>query len=184
MRKRSIPKGKGAPERGEGGASGDYSKAMSAALRLLSFRPRTARELSDRLCEKGFTPDVAGRVCGRLKELAYIDDRQFTLSWLKTFSGPKCLNAWVLKRELKKKGIAPELADDVVEENFDGEDVFSAACELARQRMSKVPARDADKAKARVQNMLLRRGFDYDFIRKVMAEIVNDKCQMTNDKTQ
>ncbi|MEJ2744395.1 MAG: regulatory protein RecX [bacterium] len=152
-------------------ASGDYSKAMNAALRLLSFRPRTERELSSRLREKGFTLDVVDRVCGRLKGLGYVDDRQFAISWLKSFSGQKCRSAWVLKRELKKKGIAPELADTVVEENFDGEDVFRAACDLARQRMSKASARDTDKAKARVQNLLLRRGFDYDFIRRVMAEI-------------
>jgi regulatory protein len=122
------------------------------------------------LCEKGFTPEVADRVCGRLKELAYVDDRQFAITWLKAFSGQKCRSAWVLKRELKKKGVAPDLADEVVEENFDREGVFRAACDLARQRMSKVPARDVEKAKARVQNLLLRRGFDYDFIREVMAE--------------
>lgn len=178
--KRSISRGGGAPDGGDGNAAGDYPKAMSAALRLLSFRPRAERELSDRLCEKGFTQDVADRVCGRLKELAYVDDRQFAISWIKAFSGPKCRSSWVLKRELKKKGIAPELADEVVEENFDGEDVFRAACELARQRMSKSSARDVEKAKARVQNLLLRRGFDYDFIRRVIEETVVTSTDFTD----
>jgi len=148
---------------------------MSAALRLLSFRPRTAQEVSARLCTKGFTQDLVARVCERLKELAYIDDRQFAISWLNAFSGPRCRNAWVLKRELKKKGVAPDLADEVVQENFKKEDVFRAACELARQRMSKAAPRDTEKAKARVQNLLLRRGFDYDFIREVLAEAIDTK---------
>ena len=170
MRKRSLLKGKDTRGNRAEDVSADYSKAMNAALRLLSFRPRTAQELANRLYTKGFTQDLVARVCERLKGLAYIDDRQFAISWLNAFSGPRCRNAWVLKRELKKKGVAPELAGEVVEEHFKKEDVFKAACELARQRMSKAASREADRVKTRVQNLLLRRGFDYDFIREVLAE--------------
>ena len=175
MRKRALLKGKGASGNRAEDSSGDYSKAMNAALRLLSFRPRTEQELASRLYTKGFTQDLIARVCERLRELAYIDDRQFAISWIKAFSGPRCRNAWVLKRELKKKGVAPELADEVVEDNFKKEDVFKAACGLARQRMSKAASREADRVKTRVQNLLLRRGFDYDFIREVLAEAIDTK---------
>ncbi|MCX6339367.1 MAG: RecX family transcriptional regulator [Candidatus Aureabacteria bacterium] len=175
MRKRSLLKGKGASGNRAEDASGGYSKAMSAALRLLSFRPRTEQELASRLYAKGFAQDLIARVCERLKALAYIDDRQFAISWIKAFSGPRCRNAWVLKRELKKKGIVPELADEVVKDNFKKEEVFKAACELARQRMSKAASREADRVKTRVQNLLLRRGFDYDFIREVIAGAIDTK---------
>lgn len=175
MRKRSLLRGKDTRGNRADDSSGDYSKAMNAALMLLSFRPRTAQELANRLYTKGFTRDLVARVCERLKALAYIDDRQFAVSWIKAFSGPRCRNAWVLKRELKKKGVAPDLADEVVEDNFKKEDVFRAACELARQRMSRAASREADRVKTRVQNLLLRRGFDYDFIREVMAEAIDTK---------
>jgi regulatory protein len=175
VREQPLLKRKGEAGKRTGDASGSYSEAMNAALRLLSFRPRTAQELSDRLHEKGFNRELAARVCERLKGLSYIDDRQFAISWLKSFSGPRCRNAWVLKRELRKKGVAPGLAEEVVEEHFKEEDAFNAACRLARQRIGKAAGRDVNKAKARVQNMLLRRGFDYDFIRKVLAEATDAK---------
>ena len=45
-----------------------------------------------------------------------------------------------------------------------------AACAIARQKLSRGGEADLAKWRARVQGALLRRGFDYDFIRRVIAE--------------
>ncbi|MCX6353332.1 MAG: RecX family transcriptional regulator [Candidatus Aureabacteria bacterium] len=143
---------------------------MDAALMLLSFRGRTEKELARRLSEKGYAHETIARVCERLKDLKYIDDRQFAVLWLGSFSGPRCRSPWVLKRELKRKGIDASLADELVDEARGEDDLFEAACELVRQRIKRSGMSDMSKMKARLQNLLLRRGFDYEFIRKVLAE--------------
>ena len=148
----------------------DYRKAMDIALRLLGFRSRTVRELGKRLAEKGVGDEVAGRVLARLAELGYLDDRRFALDWIKARSGAKCRSAWVLKRELREKGIDPALAEETVEEALDPDAAFPAACAIARQKLSRGGEADLAKWRARVQGALLRRGFDYDFIRRVIAE--------------
>jgi regulatory protein len=143
---------------------------MDIALNLLAFRNRTERELENRLREKGVDREVAGRVCARLKELGYIDDRKFALEWIKGRSGARCRSAWVLKRELREKGIAPALAEETVAEGHDPEKAFAAACAIARQKLSRGKVVDPRKHRGRIQSLLLRRGFDYEFIRRVIAE--------------
>ncbi|MEI6634891.1 MAG: regulatory protein RecX [Chlamydiota bacterium] len=162
-------KRKAAAGRGDGGVV-EYPKAMDIALNLLGFRSRTERELGKRLKEKGVDGEVAARVCARLKEIGYLDDRKFALEWIKARSGAKCRSAWVLKRELREKGIDAGLADETVSECLDGRDVFEEACALARRRVSRPGSDDPEKLRAKLQSLLLRRGFDYEFIRRVIAE--------------
>ena len=164
-------KRRAATGRGDGGVV-EYPKAMDIALNLLGFRSRTERELGKRLKEKGVDEEVAARVCARLKEIGYLDDRKFALEWIKARSGAKCRSAWVLKRELREKGIDAGLSDETVAECLDGKDVFEEACALARQRVSRAGGGDPEKLRAKLQSLLLRRGFDYDFIRRVIADTV------------
>jgi regulatory protein len=156
-------------------AEGSYSKVMDAALKLLSYRPRTRREMELRLSKKGFRKEVVKRACLRLEEIGYLDDRRFALSWITAHSGSKCRSAWMLIRELKSKGIERSLAESVIKESYDEEDVFRAACHLVKQRVSRAHETDEDKLKARLQNLLLRRGFGYGFIRDVLNETISAK---------
>src|SRR3712207_2395346 len=52
------------------------SKAWNAALRLLAVRPRSERELRDRLRRKEFEPDHIDAAIRRLRELELIEDRK------------------------------------------------------------------------------------------------------------
>ena len=143
---------------------------MDAALMLLSYRQRTAREMKQRLRKKGFDEALVSRVIGRLEEIGYIDDRQFALDWIKAHSGAKCRSSWVLKNELRQKGIDPVLADEIVDENYSEEKAFRDACDLAEKKINRISDKNKDKVKNRIQNMFLRRGFSYDFIQRVLAE--------------
>ncbi|MCX6356770.1 MAG: regulatory protein RecX [Candidatus Aureabacteria bacterium] len=127
-------------------------------------------ELRGRLVEKGYSEGVVSSVCARLCALGYLDDRQFATSLLKSFSGNRCRSSWVIQRELCRRGIEPALACEVVEKWHREEEVFNAACALVRQRSRGCAVRDGDKTRARMHNLLLRRGFDRDFIHRVMAE--------------
>ena len=55
--------------------------ALESAVRLLSYRPRSERELSDRLGRKGFARPAIDAALERLRELGYVDDAAFARSW-------------------------------------------------------------------------------------------------------
>ena len=107
---------------GAGGES--YPKAMDAALKLLSYRQRTGREMELRLLKKGFEKETVNKVCRRLIEIGYLDDQQFAISWIRAHSGSKCRSAWLLTKELRSKGVNPALAEQVIEEVYSEEEVF------------------------------------------------------------
>lgn len=160
--------------RGPGDADG-YRAAMDAALRLIAYRPRTSREIETRLKEKGFDAALAGKVRRRLFEIGYINDREFALAWIKSRAGGKCRSAWVLKGELREKGIDAELAEEMVESLYSRDRAFRDACELVRRRAGRVPDANREKVKNRLQNLLLRRGFSYDFIREVLTDVLDER---------
>ena len=58
-------------------ASDSARAAMDAALRLLSIRARSRRELKLALARKGFAESQQDSVLSRLTELSYIDDARF-----------------------------------------------------------------------------------------------------------
>ena len=49
--------------------------AKEAALRILARGPRTEREVSDRLAERGYVPDAVERAVERLRRVSLLDDR-------------------------------------------------------------------------------------------------------------
>ena len=153
----------------------DYQAAMDTALRLLSYRPRTRRELSDRLVRKGVCARTAAEVVSRLEEIGYLDDREFCRSWIKSREGARCRSAWVLKKELREKGVDAELAAEMVDSAFDKEASFRDACDLVRKRARVRKGEKQSKLRKRMQAMLLRRGFGYEFVKEVLGEVLPDE---------
>src|SRR4051812_48493312 len=53
-------------------------RTMDRAVRLLAARPRSVKELKDRLLEKSWTNhEIVGDVIDRLREYNYLDDEQY-----------------------------------------------------------------------------------------------------------
>ena len=88
-------------------------KAMDQALRLLSFRARSEREMADRLAKKGFESDVTDRTVVRLKELGLLNDgalaRDMTEVRRRGGRGDHRI-----RQELRKRGLASESIADAM----------------------------------------------------------------------
>ena len=56
--------------------------AHEASLRLLSHRPRSERELGQRLRLRGIAPDVVEEEVERLRDAGLLDDEAFAQSWV------------------------------------------------------------------------------------------------------
>ena len=78
---------------------GDNSKAMKAAMDLISRKGVTQKALGDYLLKKGYSKEVCTFVSNELKNLGYIDDFSTQKTLMNTKSTAEC----VLKRILEKK---------------------------------------------------------------------------------
>lgn len=135
-------------------------KAMDQALRLLSFRARSEREMADRLGQKGFAPEVADRTVGRLRELGLLNDgalaRDMTEVRRRGGRGDHRIRQELRKRGLPQETIAEALAVGSAEDH--GERAWAAL----QKRVPRLKGLDRDRAYRRLQGYLIRQGFGID----------------------
>jgi len=138
-------------------------EAYALGIKLLSFRPRSERELFSRL-EGRFGREVASITVRRLKQEGYVDDLSFAGWWVAQRAAFKPMGRLRLKQELVLHGVDPGTAGEALA-GFGLEAEAAAALEAARR---KLPALAGERQYLRLAHFLARRGFP----RAVIDEVV------------
>ncbi len=138
----------------------EVADAMERAGKLLSIRARSERELADRLSEAGFSAEAVAQTLTRLVELSLVDDLDFARQWVADRSARKKLGPRALAAELSAKGIAREVIDQALAD--EGPDEETLALEVAAAHVRKVARFPLAQQAARLQQMLLRKGFSFE----------------------
>ena len=86
------------------------------ALKLLSFKDRTEKELRGRLGEKGYSEDEIEETIEFLKEYKYIDDASYARKYASDGIKLKGHGPGRIKTELLHKGIDRGTVEEVLEE--------------------------------------------------------------------
>jgi regulatory protein len=107
-----------------------FHKCFGAALNYLSYRPRSEVEVRQRLHRRGFNDDVVDEVIIGLKERKLVDDVAFAQYWRDNRLSFRPRSRRLIKLELRQKGVATEIASEVVE----GLDDESAAYEVGLKK--------------------------------------------------
>ena len=81
------------------------TKALNNAYMLLRIRPRSEREVRDRLRLKSYGPDLVDEIVEGLKKTGEIDDFKFASFWIESRMHLNPAGDVVLKHELKIKGV-------------------------------------------------------------------------------
>lgn len=143
-----------------------------AALRLLSHRARSRRELEDRLRKKDFPPALIRETADELEERGYLDDAAFARAFVADRLRLRPRGRRALMAELRRKGVSTAVADAALDRVFQEEEVSEGeiALELARGWVRRQPealtrallGRDrtpeGEKARRRYQGFMARRG--------------------------
>lgn len=148
----------------------EKKKAKDRALKFLSYRDRSEKEIRKKLKDVGFDENIIEWVIGELKRIKLLDDKRFAQSYAQTQMITRPMGEYYLRRELKQKGLDTELIEQTVEKVYEEKDQFSVAMELAVQRKKRYKNIDEMKAKKRVSEFLLRRGFGWDVVSEVMVQ--------------
>ncbi len=151
----------------------DENKAKETALRFLSFRRRTEKEIKDKLKQKGFDENIIKRTVEKLKEYDLINDLEFATAWVKERLEYKPRGKRLLEQELWKKGIKKEVIKQVLNESCQDED--KSALDLLERIKNRYKNLEPQVAKRRMYGFLLRKGFSYEVISQVMHNYENQK---------
>ena len=159
-------------------------RTMNRAVRLLAAKPRTIRELRERLLEKMWTDEaIVDAVIEKLSDYKYLDDDQYArnaaISKLRQNpQGKRRLQMTLSQRKLDK-----ETVDSAIETAFaelPEEDLIDAAIEKRLRLKGKPETREDAK---KFYDHLLRRGFGYELIRTKMSGLAA-RCYDSSEEDQ
>ena len=140
-----------------------FTDCLTAALRYLSYRPRTIREVERRL-EGRFAAPVVEKTVDYLKDLKYLDDASFCAQWIGSRERRRPRGSRALRQELRRLGVEQQLVDEALE----GMDETASACNAGRKQAAKLVAQGSTPQEFRdkLTPFLQRRGFSYGTTRE------------------
>ncbi|MCE2852867.1 MAG: regulatory protein RecX [Roseiflexaceae bacterium] len=148
-----------------------FDQAKQVALRLLELRPRSQRELTDRLRQRSFAPETITAVCALLSERGLIDDAAFANYLVEQRQRLRHRGAGAIRTDLRRHGIDNEtIAEVSVSHDLGSADTTNA---LAFARTVAARHRGLDRATftRRLGGALQRRGFDSSAIRHALNTV-------------
>ena len=139
-------------------------RGYERALKLLSYRPRSIAEMSNRLRQAGLPSSATDSVVDRLKGAGLLDDHAFARYWVENREEFRPRGHLMLRWELRQKGVA----DQIIDEALAPVDEAASACRLARQRAARLCDPDEATFRGRLTSYLSRRGYPYSIIAEVV----------------
>lgn len=147
------------------------ARAKNNAYALLRQRPRSEYEIKSRLKLKGYGDEIIEEITGALERTGDLDDMRFAKLWVESRMHRNPVGDIVLKHELKEKGVSDAIIEAALSEKSEKYDEYEAAFSMAKERFERFKKLDRQKAMKRVYDFLLRRGFKYDNVRKIVEEL-------------
>lgn len=147
-----------------------FEKARDYAYRLLSYRPRSKKEIIERLTRRRFSQETISSVVDYLSQLNYINDSEFARVWVESRILVKPMGISLLRQELRSKGISNDIVEEVIATLNRDYNEYEAAKKLFLNRWPKYSRLDRTTSRRRIYAYLKRRGFNSEVISKIMQE--------------
>lgn len=175
---RTPPPPEARPEEPGDEASRSDAEAFARKILLdqLTGQARSRKELAERLAKKNVPDDLAARLLDRFEEVGLIDDAAFARAWVASRgrSEGRALARRALAQELRRKGVADEVAREALDE-IDPVEEEAAARALVRRKLRSMGSLAPEVRTRRLLGMLARKGYPGSLamaaIRSEMADV-------------
>jgi len=155
----------------------EFEKFYNKALKFLSYRPRSEKEIRDYLeikTQKSKLKNddkIIESIIRRLKENNFINDEEFIKWWFEQRTTFKPRSLKLIKIELRQKGIDKELIEETIVHLPSTIDDLKSAKKLIEKRLPRYKNLPQDKKFQKVARYLSSKGFNYDIIKEIFKEI-------------
>jgi regulatory protein len=152
------------------------AEIMNRAIRLLTYKPRSVKELRERLLEKVWADEkTVDEVIEKLSSYGYVDDGRLALDLASSKLRQKAVGKIRLRQSLIRKKLDKETIDQAVEQAFtetpEAELIDRAIASRLKTRGKPESREDAKK----FFDFLMRRGFNYELVREKMDKIAKNE---------
>ncbi len=135
--------------------------------RFLKIRPRSEKEIRDKLRFKKFKDHEIDREISKLKKIDLINDKRFAGFWIEYLTEFKIRGKRFIEYELKRKGIEKELYENLMP---DYESERQNAKKLIEQKFGSHIPNDY-KSQGKIISYLSRYGFSIDIAKEAINNI-------------
>jgi regulatory protein len=151
-------------------------RAHQIAVNFISYRPRSTKEVVDKLTRKGFSQDLTHLVVDRLRELKLINDLEFARMYVRDKLRGKPMGRAMIRRKLLEKGLSFQATERVLKEYITDENEQEAAKVLAQRKLKMSHSRFSTLEPAvrqkRLADYLLHRGFSSEIAYKIARNVI------------
>lgn len=112
----------------------DARRAREKALYLLEHRSHSKRELTEKIARTAASRQAAQAAADHLEEIGLIDDRAYAESYARELVVRKRYGLRRVRQELSRKGISPEIQEEVLCAYEDGGEAARENIALVLQR--------------------------------------------------
>jgi SOS response regulatory protein OraA/RecX len=148
-----------------------YRHALDHAVKYLSVRARSRKEVETKLRLYGYPDDTVNMVLYKLEKTEVLNDSEFAQHWTQARS-EKGLGKKNIARDLRQKGISRETAEMALAEVDEAQQLEKAKQLVEKWRPRYLNEDSRDAARKLIQ-ALIRRGYDWE-ISKTAVDYVNE----------
>ncbi|WP_438017807.1 regulatory protein RecX [Sorangium sp. So ce315] len=148
-------------------------RTYERALRLLSFRARSARELEKRLIEKGEPREHVATAIARLCANGLLDDARYAEAKARSGIVGKPRSRRRIEQDLARKGVARDVADAAIRQVMadEGTDEAAVAERAARKKLRSLARLEPAERRQKLYAFLARQGYAPDVVRRAMRAV-------------
>ncbi|MDD2646553.1 MAG: RecX family transcriptional regulator [Patescibacteria group bacterium] len=148
------------------------AKAMQKCFLWLGIRPRSEKELRDKLKEKKFDPQIVNQTIKQIEELGYLNDKEFTRMFIEM---KKSKGKIFIQQELRRKGIEQKIIKDALENYYPLEEEIESALRLAERKIKSYKNLPNYKIKQKLAQYLAGRGFNWGVVSQVFEKLKSSR---------
>ena len=142
------------------------STPFNKALKYLSYKNRSTKEIYDYLKKKDFSDNEINETIEKLIEYKFLDDTNFSEIFIRDRQ-LKGRSKRMISYELKQKGVNKETVEETLSK---AKEDLKTAKEYIEKRMHQFDRLDPEKRKQRIIGRLQSRGYNWDIIKEILKK--------------
>lgn len=146
-------------------------KIYNSALRLLGYRMRSCAEMKQRLMEKKYPINIISDVIDKLLNIKYLNDAEFAEAFAHDKVKSKKIGPITLRMEFIPHKIDSEILENVIKKVYEQYPISDLIKQLLDKKKIQFGMKLEQKTKKRIQDLLKRKGFNWNEISTVFTEL-------------
>ena len=149
-----------------------YRHALDHAVKYLTGRARSRKEVETKLRLYGYPDDTVEMALYKLEKTGVLDDSEFAKHWAQAHS-EKGQGKKNIARDLRQKGISRETAEAALKDIDEAQQLLKAR-QLVEKWLPRYRNEESGNATRKLVQALVRRGYDWE-ISKAAVGLVNEE---------